>query len=211
MLSAQPPTAIASHCKNRQRKPIATLCQSLVPNRSSFSKDCLRRKLAQPLRPHAPGEASDRGTPRSYLWVVRVVVVPPLVRRSLRIVLRRVLPLLLTAERGDVEVVPRAPHLLVAAVVDEVGAKDPVALAKERVRAVPLVDIEVLVEVVGDRVPGNVLPAVARLQPLDLTLGAREANTSVVFRAWRCPGWATWSATNEQPTQARSGYEPPSA
>src|SRR5262245_34434576 len=49
---------------------------------------------------------------------VFVVPVPPLVRRSLRIALRRVLPLFLAPERRDVEVVPSAPHLLVAAVVD---------------------------------------------------------------------------------------------
>ena len=41
--------------------------------------------------------------------------------------------------------------------------------------------------------------------------GARETKTSVVSRAFRWAGWATWSATNEQPTQARSGYAPPSA
>jgi hypothetical protein len=36
--------------------------------------------------------------------------------------------------------------------------------------------------------------------------GAREANTSVVSRAFRCAGCATWSATIEQPTQACSGH-----
>ena len=41
--------------------------------------------------------------------------------------------------------------------------------------------------------------------------GARDTNASEVSRAFRCAGCATWSATNEQPTQARSGYEPPSA
>ena len=41
--------------------------------------------------------------------------------------------------------------------------------------------------------------------------GARDTNASVVLRAFRCAGLATWSATTEQPTQARSGYEPPSA
>src|ERR1700737_560420 len=54
---------------------------------------------------------------------VCVVPVPPLVRRRLRVALRRVLPLLLAAERSDVEVAPGAPHRLVAAVVDEVGAE----------------------------------------------------------------------------------------
>src|SRR5437879_734513 len=75
-----------------------------------------------------------RRSPRSHLGVVRVVVVPPLVRRSLRVTLRRVLPVLLAAERSDVEIVPCVSHLLVAAVVDEVGAEDAVALADERVR-----------------------------------------------------------------------------
>src|SRR2546430_13315670 len=45
-------------------------------------------------------------------------------------------------------VVPSIPHLLVAAVVDEVGAEQAVAVADERVRAMPLVHAEVGVEVV---------------------------------------------------------------
>jgi hypothetical protein len=75
----------------------------------------------------------------------------------------------------------------------------------------PLVDVEVLVEVVSDGVPGDVIPPVALLKARDLGLGAREAKARDVSRACRCPGWATWSARKEQPTQARSGYEPPSA
>src|SRR4029079_15743530 len=39
--------------------------------------------------------------------------------------------------------------------------------------------------------------------------GARETNASVVSRAFKWAGCATWSARNEQPTQARSGYAPP--
>ena len=35
--------------------------------------------------------------------------------------------------------------------------------------------------------------------------GAREANASVVSRAFRWARWATWSATMEQPMQACSG------
>src|SRR5262245_4332126 len=69
--------------------------------------------------------------------VVCVVPVPPLVRRRLRVALRRILPFLLAPERRDVEIVPGAPHLLVAAVVDEVGAEDLVLVTDERVRAVP--------------------------------------------------------------------------
>src|SRR5262245_66690190 len=78
---------------------------------------------------------------------VRVVVVPPLVRGSLRIALGRVLPFLLSAERGDVEVAPGAAHVLVTAGVDEVGAEDLVALADEGICPVPVADAEVPVEV----------------------------------------------------------------
>src|SRR4051812_26096799 len=56
---------------------------------------------------------------------VTVVPIPPFVGRGLRIALGRVLPHLLAAERRDVEVIPGAAHLLVAAIVDEVGAKHP--------------------------------------------------------------------------------------
>src|SRR6266853_5654137 len=68
---------------------------------------------------------------RRGLGVVVVVPVPPLVRRGLGVTLWRVLPRLLTAERRDVEVAPGGPHCLVAAVVDEVCAEDPLAVAKE--------------------------------------------------------------------------------
>src|SRR4051794_4961773 len=101
---------------------------------------------------------------------VGVVVVPPLVRRRLRVAVGRVLPVLLAAERGDVEVGPGGAHRLVAAVVDEVRAEDVVALADEGVRPVPLVDAEVAVEVVGDRVPGDLVPAHPRLPVADVRL-----------------------------------------
>src|SRR5918995_779848 len=102
--------------------------------------------------------------PRAGLRAEFVVQPPPPIRRGLRIALGRVLPLLLAAKRGDIQVVPRAPHLLIAATRDEVGAEDAIAacarmgIANEGARAVPLVDAEVGVEVVGDRVPGDVLP-----------------------------------------------------
>src|SRR2546423_9379669 len=89
-----------------------------------------------------------------FVIAVLVVPIPPLVRRSLRIALRRVLPLLLTPERSDVEVVPSVSHLLITAAVDEVGAEHAaVAVTDERVRAVPLVHAEVFVEVVRYGVP----------------------------------------------------------
>src|SRR5689334_10202301 len=94
---------------------------------------------------------------------LEVVVAPPLVRRRLRVTLGRVLPRLLPAERGDVEVRPGPTHRLVTARVDEVGAEDvAVVVADERVRAVPLVDTMVAVEVVEHREPRDV-PSHARL------------------------------------------------
>src|SRR5882724_4629618 len=98
-----------------------------------------------------------------------VVPVPPLVCRSLRVVLRRVLPLLLAPKRSDVEVVPSVSHLLVAAGVDEVGSEHAVAVADERVRAVPLVHSDILVEVVRYGVPRH-LPAHASFETLDVLL-----------------------------------------
>src|SRR5439155_15308705 len=103
--------------------------------------------------------------------------------RSLRVALRRILPLLLAPERSDVEVVPSVSHLLVAAVVDEVGTEHAVAVADERVRAVPLVHSKVLVEVVRYGVPRH-LPAHARFHTLDVLLrrarGERESGIAGV-------------------------------
>jgi len=95
-----------------------------------------------------PPEAREahRRSARSLARAVGVVVVPPLVGRRLRVALRRVLPFLLAPERGDVEVTPGAAQLLVATVVDEVGAEDAIAVADEGVGPVPLVDPEVSVE-----------------------------------------------------------------
>src|SRR3954452_13772638 len=91
---------------------------------------------------------------------VVVVVVPaaPGVGRGLRPVLGGVLPLLLAAVWGDVEEAPGRAERLVAAGVDEVGAVDLLAVAQEHVRAVPLPDVVVGVEIVAQRVPRE-LPA----------------------------------------------------
>src|SRR5262245_43013307 len=67
----------------------------------------------------------------SLALVVVLVVVPPPVGRRLGIAGRRVLPLLLASQRGDVEVAPGAAHVLIAAGVDEVGPEDAIALADE--------------------------------------------------------------------------------
>src|SRR5262249_55194360 len=81
---------------------------------------------------------------RRVLGVIVVVPVPPLVRRSLRVALRRILPNLLTAERSEIEVAPDGAHRFVAAVVDEVGAEHLiVVVADEHIVAMPLVYAEV--------------------------------------------------------------------
>jgi hypothetical protein len=114
---------------------------------------------------------------------------------------RRVLPLLLPPERRDVDVAPGAPHHLVAAGVDGVRAEAAATVPDECVGAVRLVHTEVGVETAGQGVPRH-LPIPPGLQTLDVGLRAREANASVVSRAFRWATWATWSATMEQPMQA---------
>src|SRR5439155_1045834 len=88
--------------------------------------------------------------------------------------LGRFLPFLLAPERSHIEVAPGAPERLVAAVVNEVGAEHAVAVADERVRAVPLVYAEVFVEVVRDGVPRH-LPPHPRLHALDVRLRRARA------------------------------------
>ena len=65
-------------------------------------------------------------------------------------------PTLLSAERGDVEVVPGAAHLFVAAVLDEVRPEHAVSVSDEGIRAVPFVDAKVSVKVIGQREPWDV-------------------------------------------------------
>src|SRR6266568_2682929 len=136
-----------------------------LPCYKGFGSSASRfRKAASPASDHLDPLRVRRG-----LGVVVVVPVPPLVRRRLGIALGRVLPDLLAAEGGDVEVAPGGPHRLVAAAVDEVRAEHPLAVAEEHVMAVPFVDAEIGVEAVGDTVPGH-LPAHPRLQSRDVRL-----------------------------------------
>src|SRR5215218_2761938 len=108
--------------------------------------------------------------PRRRLRAVLVMPVPPLIGRGLRIPLRRVFPFLLAPKGGHVEEAPGIHEHFVAAVVDEVGAVDmTVVVADERVGAMPFVDAEVFVKVVGDREP-RYLPTHPRLHPLDVGL-----------------------------------------
>src|SRR5262249_8208053 len=89
--------------------------------------------------------------------------------------LRRVFPLLLTPERSDIEIVPSVPHLLVTAAVNEVRAEHAIAVAYERVCAVPLVHPEILVEAVRNCVPRDELPAHSCFQALDVRLRRARA------------------------------------
>src|SRR5947209_585275 len=120
---------------------------------------------------------------RRGLGLVVVVPVPPFVRRGLGVTLWRVLPCLLTAERRDIKIAPGAPHRLVAAVVDEVRAKHPVAVPDECIVAVPLVHAEIGVEAVRYGVPRH-LPTHSCLQALDVLLwrarGPRERGVAGV-------------------------------
>ena len=79
-----------------------------------------RRRSLFPARRLCGAELHEAGT--IAVRLVRLVVPdPPLVRRALGVALRRVLPLLLAPERGDVQAVPGVPHLLVAAGVERVS------------------------------------------------------------------------------------------
>src|SRR3954452_4839607 len=93
------------------------------------------------------------GVRERFASLVCVVVVPPHICLSLRVALGRVLPLLLAPERGEVEVAPGGAERFVAALVDEIGAENLVALTNEDIVAVPFVDAEVTVPVIGDGVP----------------------------------------------------------
>ena len=99
---------------------------------------------------------------------------------------------------------PRCPPRLVAAAVDEVGAEDAVTLAEERVGAVPVIHAEVGVEVVGERVPRDLLPIpCVASDPGSRPRGARETKARVVSRAFRWAGCATWSTiSSRRPTHA---------
>src|SRR6201998_2354483 len=100
---------------------------------------------------------------------VTLVPLPPFVRPALGVALRRFLPGLLTPERRHVEVAPDGAHRLVAAAVDEVGAEYALAVADERVVAVPFIHPEVDVEAVGDGNPRD-FPAHPRLEARDVGL-----------------------------------------
>src|ERR1043166_1176318 len=97
---------------------------------------------------------------------VVVVPVPPFIWLGLGVTFRRIFPSLLAAERREVEIAPCCSHRFVAAIVDEVGAEDLLAIAEKHIMAVPLVHTEVFVEAVGDGVPRH-LPAHPRFEARD--------------------------------------------
>src|SRR3546814_20606485 len=123
-----------------RRPPRSTRTDTLFPYRSLF------RSRARVLVPECRLSGVRHLDPLLVgrcVCDIAVVPVPPLVGRGLRIALGRVLPDLLPAQRRDVEVVPGAPHLLVAAVVDEVGSEHTVAVAEEPILPVPPVHADV--------------------------------------------------------------------
>ena len=104
------------------------------------------------------------------LGLVRVVQAPPRVRRALRPAGRRVLPVLLAAERGQVEEGPDAAERLDAATPGRVGEEDAIAIAEEHVKGKILRRPQLALEVLAaDRVPGD-LPAHPAGERLDLAL-----------------------------------------
>src|SRR5262249_39452725 len=162
---------------------VATVCRSVWNHTPDGSRWARARSLmgqgqCSPSSDHkgryAAGSGPNKGEPKAVRSPGRrrvfVVVAPPPVRSCLRVALRRVLPLLLATERGYIEVAPGGAQRLVAARVDEIGAEHLSAVADERIMSVPLVDPEVFVPIIGDRVPGNVLPSHPLLQALDLRL-----------------------------------------
>src|SRR5215216_1546553 len=137
---------IRPSCLSSRRIRAARYSRLVNPRRIGHAAAPQAHASALPTRSASVADARTRGLPlraRLPALAVRVVVVPPLIWRRLRVALRRVLPLLLAPERGDVEVAPRAPHLLVATAVDEVGAVDLAVVADERGGSVPLTDAEV--------------------------------------------------------------------
>src|SRR5262249_54773939 len=85
--------------------------------------------LRMPLRRGNHRRPVAHRTPRELGSLVLVVAAPPLVGLRLRIPDRRVLPLLLSTERGQVEKGPDAAERLDAAVGREVGAENVIAVA----------------------------------------------------------------------------------
>src|SRR6185312_3723556 len=142
----------------------------LLPTRRNSRGSSLLARALLPERLFSRGRYLDPLLVWRCIRDVAVVPVPPFVGRRLGIALGRILPELLPAERRDVEVVPGAAQLLVAAVVEEVGAEYAVAIAVEDVRTVPLVHAEIGVEAVGDGDPRDVVPAHPLLEPRDIGL-----------------------------------------
>src|SRR5262245_30354193 len=160
-------------------------------------------------------------SPRRCLLAVFVVSVAPHVGRGLRVSFRRVLPLLLTPERGHVEVAPGAPQRLIATTVDEVGAAHAVAVTNERIRAVPLTidddeafatlrDVGRLFPDISERVPG--FPADRALTPVNRFTAREVVIVGGRLRIGKTPGWtpSARSSCGTTMTPATTGRSPSS-
>jgi hypothetical protein len=103
--SASSETVIMGYSKLRRTDPIVSqmTLEAYSPGTGSMSRqDAAAVAGADRMNPLRAGSRRER----SRVLAVRVVVVPPLVRRGLRVALGRVFPLLLASKRGDVEIAP---------------------------------------------------------------------------------------------------------
>src|SRR5829696_10343397 len=103
------------------------------PRRQWLSRDCPSHERTVRRGPRPGTSRSGPLQARSSLGclgsqcrggLVLVVAAPPFVTRGLRVALSRVLPILLAAERGEVEEGPDGSERLYAASGREVGKKD---------------------------------------------------------------------------------------
>src|SRR5687768_7749010 len=123
-------TAWAGAWKVRSMRSVVPVLMSPAPAGGAGAPPARCGRAARlPPRRRATAAAPPVALPRRGLSrgvTVLVVQVPPLVRRGLRVALGRVLPILLATQQRHVQVRPGGPHRLVAAVLDPVGAEDPV-------------------------------------------------------------------------------------
>src|SRR3546814_14436974 len=132
-----------------RRPPRSTRTDTLFPYRSLF------RSRARVLVPECRLSGVRHLDPLLVgrcVCDIAVVPVPPLVGRSLRIALERVLPDLLPAQRRVVVVVPGPPHMLFPPDVAALGTHHnaAVAVAQARTRVVNVKSASVHEEIGGD-------------------------------------------------------------
>src|SRR5690606_34757390 len=99
-----------------------------------------------------------------------VVPVPPLIGRRLWIAFRRVFPVFLPTQWGNVQVIPGAAHLFIAAIIEKIGSEYLAAISIKDISAVPFIHTEISIEAVCDGEPWDI-PAHACFQADNVGLG----------------------------------------